>query len=71
MLKKQITDFEQKLKSQAKIQSSVSESEIATYTDQIRQLTEDKDYLTQEYEKMHEMFSSTEQSLVDAKMMWA
>jgi hypothetical protein len=33
MLKKQITDFEQKLKSQAKIQSSVSESEIATYTD--------------------------------------
>jgi hypothetical protein len=34
-------------------------------------LTEDKDYLTQEYEKMHEVYGSTEQSLIDAKMMWA
>lgn len=66
-----MADLELKLKSQNQLQTSISESEVAQYTDQIRQLTEDKVYLSQEYEKIREMYGSTEQSLVDAKMMWA
>jgi len=39
--------------------------------DQLRQLTEDKNYLQDEYEKVNELYISNEQELINAKMMWA